>query len=587
MTLFALPFFCVGVWMLWSVSHTLWDAWEMRGWAPVDARLHSAGYNTHSDDDSVTYEAYARYSYQWHGQTFEGSRVSIASGSDNIGDYQQELGRSLSQTMASGTPMTAWVNPDNPSEAIIDRGVRWGLLGFKSIFLFVFGGVGLGLLIATWRLPREKDKNDPKYASSPWLLNEKWQTETIASGSKLAMWGAWVFAGIWNLISAPLPWMAYREVVEKDNTIAIVALLFPVIGIGVAVWAIRKTLEWRRFGPSPVVLDPFPGSIGGHVGGTIDLNLPFDSNKRFLVTLTNLNSYTSGSGKNKSTKERALWQDELVAHAESGVAGTRLTFKFDVPEGLHESDTEQTGDDYHSWKLNLQADLPGTDLDRDYNIPVFASAQQSRNLSRRAYASPQSIQDEVYDRRVRELVHVSSDGMQKKLSQPMGRNFFSNCAAILIGGTFAAVGWYLIVQEGQRLFGSVFGGSGALVAVAAVYMLFKSLDVIRDSGSIRSTRKLFGIPIRVQEIQAAAFHRFETAQGMQRQDSGGKHTLLYKVKAIADDGSELLLGEGFRGKPGADAAIRLFQRELGLNPRAGTSQEEPRVPLYVRKKLTQ
>ena len=26
-----------------------------------------------------------------------------------------------------------------------------------------------------------------------------------------------------------------------------------------------------RFGPAPVTLDPFPGSIGGHVGGTIDL----------------------------------------------------------------------------------------------------------------------------------------------------------------------------------------------------------------------------------------------------------------------------------------------------------------------------
>ena len=138
MTLFALPFFCVGVWMLWSVSHTLWDAWEMRSWAPVDAKLYSAGYNTHSGDDSDTYEAYAMYSYQWHSQTFQSDRVSISSGGDNIGDYQQDLGRRLSRAMTSGTPIMVWVNPNNPSDAVIDRSIRWGLLGFKSIFLFVF-----------------------------------------------------------------------------------------------------------------------------------------------------------------------------------------------------------------------------------------------------------------------------------------------------------------------------------------------------------------------------------------------------------------------------------------------------------------
>ena len=54
-TLFALPFFGVGVWMLWSVSSTLFDAWDMRGWQPTEARLLSAGYNTHSGDDSNTY----------------------------------------------------------------------------------------------------------------------------------------------------------------------------------------------------------------------------------------------------------------------------------------------------------------------------------------------------------------------------------------------------------------------------------------------------------------------------------------------------------------------------------------------------
>jgi hypothetical protein len=45
-SLFALPFFGVGVWMLWSISNTIYSAWEMQHWAEVEARLITAGYET-------------------------------------------------------------------------------------------------------------------------------------------------------------------------------------------------------------------------------------------------------------------------------------------------------------------------------------------------------------------------------------------------------------------------------------------------------------------------------------------------------------------------------------------------------------
>ena len=85
------------------------------------------------------------------------------------------------------------------------------------------------------------------------------------------------------------------------------------------------------------MLDPFPGSIGGHVGGTIELALPFDAAHDFEMTLTNIHSYVSGSGKNRSQKEKAEWQDIIVAHAEPSGKGTRVTFRFDVPLPLGSS----------------------------------------------------------------------------------------------------------------------------------------------------------------------------------------------------------------------------------------------------------
>jgi hypothetical protein len=303
--LFALPFFGVGVWMGYAISSHIYDAWRMQDWIAVDATLHRAGYETHSGDDSNTYEAYAEYSFTHNGQVYSNNRVAIASGADNIGDYQQDLGRRLSGAMSRGENIVVVINPAEPGQAVVDPSLRWGLLGFKAIFFLVFGGIGLGLLIAVFHAPKEKDLSAPQFTDKPWLINDAWQTGSIRSSSKSSMWFAWGFAAIWSLISAPLPFVVLEEVMEKDNTIALVGLLFPIVGIGLIVWAIQRTMEWRRFGAAPVILDPFPGSIGGNVGGTIDVRLPFDPATRFSVTLTSLQSYVSGSGDDRSRKESA------------------------------------------------------------------------------------------------------------------------------------------------------------------------------------------------------------------------------------------------------------------------------------------
>ena len=566
MTLFALPFFGVGVWMLWSISTAVYDTTRMSQWVQVDARLLSGGYTRHQGDDSDTFEAYAEYTYTVGGKTYVANRVSVSEGADNIGDYQRDIGSELSRAHANGDSILVWVNPDNPAEAVIDRGIRWGLMGFKSIFLIVFGGVGGGLLFYVWRMPPEKDKADPRYANSPWLLDDNWQTATIRSSSKAAMYGIWIFALFWNLVSAPIPFLLYEEVVEKKNYIALVGLLFTVVGIGMLVWAIRRTLEWKRFGPTPVTLDPFPGSIGGHVGGTIDLNLPFDSRNDFQLTLTNLKSYVSGSGKNRSRKEKAKWQDIIVAHAESTGTGTRLTFRFDIPEGLRESDALREDDSYYLWRLDVSAELDGADLDRSFDIPVYATAMQSRSLSKLAVERGREKQSARAARAVEKVIKVVHDGGGRRMIYPMGRNFGPSLGGFIVGATFAAVGAYLVVEEGQRVFGSIFGGIGALVALATLYTMFNSLEVARDASGFRTVRRWLGIPVKRSHMGSHEFARFSKKSSYQTQ-GGGKHVMHYTIYAEDRGGRKLVVGEGFKGDSQADAAIRFIGAELGLASR--------------------
>lgn len=561
-TLFGLPFFAVGVWMLWSISSTFYDVWRMQSWAQIEANLVRGGYETHSGSDSDTYKAYAQYTYSYGGQRFTGERVSLSASGDNIGEYQRETGRRLQHALAGGGAILIYISPEDPQESIVDRSVRWGLIGFKSIFLFVFGGFGLGLLIFVWRAAPEKDTADPRFKEAPWLLNDNWQTPTIRSSSKTAMWGAWAFAAFWNLISAALPFLIYKEVVQKENYMALIGLIFPLVGIGLAIWAIQRTLEWRRFGAAPVTLDPFPGSIGGHVGGTIDLKFPYDAAVQYQLTLNNLHSYMSGSGKNRSRREEAKWQDTLVAHAEHGAHGTRLAFRFDVPEGLETSDTDHD-DSYYLWRLNLRADLPGTDLDRDYDIPVFPTATTSRRVSEQAVRSSRAEQSVIDDRSVGEIINVRNGAGGKQMIYPMGRYIGAALGGVFVGAIFAAAGWYLMAEEGEMIFGGVFGGMGALIGLSCLFLMLNSLEVSKASAHVTSVRKLLGVPISRKRMHENSFQRFEKKSTMKTQ-SGGKHIIYYSIYGIDNQGNEILLGEGFKGENEATAAERAIAKELGL-----------------------
>lgn len=564
--LFALPFFGVGLWMTWSVGSNIVESWQMHQWVQVDAKLSRAGYERYSGDESDTYEAYAEYSYSYGGQYYTNNRVAIAGGADNIGDYQTDLGNRLSGAMSRGEDILVYVNPDAPADSVVDRSLRWGLIGFKSIFLFVFGGAGLGLIIFAFRAPKEKDLSAPEYIDKPWLVNDDWQINILKSNSKLAMYVTWGIATFWNLISAPLPFVIYREVIEKNNYPALLGLLFPIVGAALIVWAVRRTLEWKRFGPAPVALDPFPGSIGGHVGGTIDVNLPYDPNARFSLTLTNLHSYISGSGKNRSRNESAKWQDVQIAHTSTGAKGTRLSFRFAVPEGLDESDAGQSEDSYYIWRLNFKAELPGVDLNRDYEIPVYATHMESAHLSEISIEQARSEQNHIDVQAVEKVVSLSYEPGGRAMLFPMGRNPLAGFIGFMFGTLFAGAGWYLISNEGHLFMGSIFGGVGLLIVVSALYFVLNSLAVVQAGSDIRTVRRILGVPVKRMQMRRADFVRFKKNVSSSSQ-SGGKHVLHYSISAIDSSGQKMIVGEGFRSASQADAAAALMAREFGLRVR--------------------
>ena len=185
--LFALPFAAVGVGALFWSGWTLLEWREIAGWAPVPAEIVAADLEEHTDSEGdTTYEATATYRYEYAGTPYEGTRVAVDTGSDNIGRFQQELYRELRAAHDNDTPVTAYVNPEEPYRAVLNRELRPGLFIFKGVFAIVFGTVGFGLLFGARYAGKQmaaEEKLRARFPDEPWRWKPEWKNGRIAGST--------------------------------------------------------------------------------------------------------------------------------------------------------------------------------------------------------------------------------------------------------------------------------------------------------------------------------------------------------------------------------------------------------------------
>jgi len=129
------------------IVDTLYMAVAVRGWEPVSARVLAADLKTsRSSKGGISHRATTRYAYHWNGLDHEGSRIGLArwGSADNIGNWQTDWHDRLSDALARQQPVAAWVDPDRPQHAVLERRPRWGLLAFHGLFAVLFTPVGIG-----------------------------------------------------------------------------------------------------------------------------------------------------------------------------------------------------------------------------------------------------------------------------------------------------------------------------------------------------------------------------------------------------------------------------------------------------------
>src|SRR4051812_23023924 len=109
-----------------------------------------------------------------------------------------------------------------------DAGV---LLLVGSVFTLV-AGAGYTALLLGHRKLQEQEQLKARHPDMPWLWRPGWATGQIRDSMRTALWGSWLFSALWNLVSVPGAVLAVRQALQLGNRAGYVALVFPVVGVG-------------------------------------------------------------------------------------------------------------------------------------------------------------------------------------------------------------------------------------------------------------------------------------------------------------------------------------------------------------------
>lgn len=383
--LFALPFAIVGLVAAFLAGLMLWSWGEARDWREVTARILQVQLESHTGDDSTTYEVVARYEYEFAGITYQGDRVGLGTGADNIGSFHQDAYRELEDFRVQSRPFRCFVDPDNPSRAILYRDMRWGLFSFIGLFALLFGGVGFGLVILGFEGRRSLEEGERLRASfpdEPWRWKSDWAGGRVPLSGKARFLLPAMMAVFWNLVSTPLLLVLPEEVLEKGNHLALIGLVFPLVGVGLLIWAGRSFVRWKKFGDSVFEMSTFPGVIGGRLRGRVLTSVDLQPAEGYRLTLSCVRRVTTGSGKNRSTSERILWQDEQRLErelAEYDPTRSEIPIEFEIPFDCRPTE-ERSQDDEVLWRLIVDAEVPGVDYAASFEVPVFRTADSRQTL---------------------------------------------------------------------------------------------------------------------------------------------------------------------------------------------------------------
>jgi hypothetical protein len=523
LALFALPFAAIGVGALYLALGDVWTWARMTHWEPVQAELTSLDLAEHSADHSTTYRVRATYRYSFAGRDYTNDRVAVAGMADNIGSFQRDLYADLQAAQRRRGRVTAYVDPDDPAHATLNRDLRGLLLAVESLFAIVFGGVGVALLVGGrvgYKKLEAQREVQARYPNEPWRWRAEWADGNIRSSSRATAHGIAGFAALWNAVAIPTGFFVVPEL-EKGSYAALAGLLFPVAGAGLVVWAVRAWARAARFKGATLALQRVPVALGGHIRGTIRVDAPVPTTE-FRIEVSCIEKHR-GRGRGNDSTERIAWQNRwTIPRSRCEITDTYSSIPLDFPIPADApAATAAEASDTVEWRLDARAECSGPDMWLRFELPVFATGELAPAFEPAYSTAADDAARERPDARTLAALGIVYERSPTGIESWTFRRAQHKSAAatiIAIAAVFGAAAVGLWIAAAPRIFAFAFAGFDALFFWLAADLLCTEYRVTLDRGLLTvAKRGLAGARAPVQ-IPVQWIKSIRARRGMQTGD---------------------------------------------------------------------
>jgi hypothetical protein len=361
--------------------------------------------------------------------------------------------------------------------ARIASGQREGeavVAGSVGLLFTLAGGGLLALGVHGSRRQREADRLRAAHPAEPWRWRPDWAAGRVTDSSRAGLAIAWGFAGFWNLLSWPA---VAAALTETDGPPLLLIALFPLVGLGLLVWAGRLTIRYRTFGTSVLEFGDMPGVIGRGFRGVVRVQGSPPA-PRFDALLRRIERRTSGSGRSRTTTESIAWEERTAVTPRREAGGVVVPVAFRIPASEPPTDADPSANPRTLWRLELAADVPGVDYHARFDVPVFEVPGSAPLDDASLPPLPDAPSPAAYRQPRESPITLSTTARGTEIFFPRARN--PGMAAALTG--FAALWWGIVAVllriAAPLLFPVVFGAFGVVLAAA---IRFPSRRTIRTS----------------------------------------------------------------------------------------------------------
>lgn len=261
------------------------------------------------------------------------------------------------------------------------------LLSFGSAF-FAAGTLGIRGSFREQRTHQRDLARKAEHPDEPWRWFDNWKDGRIAGDGRTKMMVIWCVAVFWSAVVGSMFYSGLDDF-RRGSPVLVGTVPFLAISVGFYVWAIRLTLRWRKFGASTLVLETFPGAIGGRLRARLIL----PSGALLSTDLRARLGCHRIDHTEEDSPESTLWSTELKLPATQAMTlaeGSAHLIEFSIPAGLEPSSPLPETKEI-VWDVDVWGEGTAVPYRASFQVPVFAVPESSEESEPESEPPPAPI----------------------------------------------------------------------------------------------------------------------------------------------------------------------------------------------------